>query len=279
MAVFYQKPLGYKAGVLILCTGAILYLVGFSSPNWSEFTLDVTVDIGYSPQTVSINGYHGLWKSCVKHVYVTSMCSDVDNHGWRLGVVVTMCIGIVTLAVCLASVLILNCKKTAAVNRVVEVIAAYTGISTIGSEITYAIRMHDDINDFNDAIPDDDLDFSKHHLSWAFGLCMAGSVLMVISAVVIAVYNKPVVVPPPSATMTTLSPVAGAVQMGGVPGAAQPAYVYQYPGAGNPYVVPAGAPPAYPGTAPGEGQGQVQASGFQPPAFTYNNNMAGLPGK
>ena len=74
MSIFTQRSNGYKSGIIFLWIGCLLFIIGFSSPNWTRTNLHYSghsrsparhpSGAMYRRGPLHIRGHNGLWVTC-----------------------------------------------------------------------------------------------------------------------------------------------------------------------------------------------------------------------
>ncbi|XP_076457516.1 uncharacterized protein LOC143291510 [Babylonia areolata] len=214
MSLFSQRTTGYKAGLSLLLIGCVIFVVGFSFPNWTVMSSTYLTNLDsygarhgldlltvFRPVTADIHGHSGLWITCLK-VAKDSKCAFFGSTpSWLLGVRILQSLALLGLATsCLYAVAVNWVLSSPVHNRLVEIIAALSGLLGFAGTLEYMVSSPED-RDKLFMSTDLDLTYlhhdpSKVRASWAFAVDVCGSVLCFLAAVVIGVYNQPLQINP-----------------------------------------------------------------------------------
>ncbi|KAL8580960.1 hypothetical protein ACOMHN_017527 [Nucella lapillus] len=252
MAILNERCGGYKAGMVLLLVGTVIFVSGFATPNWVELTYQVK---GVSHK---LNVHGGLWVTCVKGEYEQSLCvSAHQSQGWELAVkgLEGASLGLLVLSVFFA--FYINCMaKTITNNRALEVSTGLAAVLGISGVVLYAVKFNQDVDLVTKLLSTTISDFD-FNLSWSFGLTTGGLGVVLIACILLSVFNKPLQQPP--LPNTTFSNINGGYDNAAAATAVPPpgmVNVYATPGSMT-YTVP--PPHCYTGLTV---QGQVGGQGY-----------------
>ncbi|KAK7114583.1 uncharacterized protein [Littorina saxatilis] len=272
MAIFSSRPSGYKAGVFLLFFAVVVFIVGYAAPTWAS-----------ADTFLSIKIHAGLWMTCT---FVS-----LDGHGdgphfcsfwsvrhiaaWFHVVRLLECLCLVGLGLsCIYAVYTNCCRRAFArpVSRFLEIFTAFSGIlGFVGCMVYCGMRKHSAERDRDlSHVLATLLDSDGKTMDWAFYLATIGSILSVVAAVVIAVFNKPLDAPASNAAGTVIYTTAVFQGQGQPQGQGYPV-VGSYNGQPQPYVhhPPYGQPQLY---------DQPQSYVHPPPYGEPQPVKAGYPG-
>ncbi|KAL8587815.1 hypothetical protein ACOMHN_021033 [Nucella lapillus] len=214
--VFSKQPLGYKAGLFMLVSGLVLYMVGFFSPNWTSFHLIHREGTGTTLDdplfVMSMRGHNGLWQTCEKMLgYERVACRPASPQhgapGWISAVQGMQCLGLLGLLAACGYAVAINFIQQAPdfTKHYLEILIFASGILGVIGSIIYVTQSSGN----NDIVKiSDDLDMiffvdvnmkvvvDQNDLSWAFGLNLLGCFLAFVSSIVLCAFTRLLDAPP-----------------------------------------------------------------------------------
>ncbi|XP_076442755.1 uncharacterized protein LOC143281196 [Babylonia areolata] len=231
--LFTQRSPGYKVGLVLVLVSVVCYLTGFSAPYWTVYSVSDknSTDPDYMHEVL---GHNGLWETCSLASEFSSTCTAISHHrgypGWMSGVQGVQGVGLTGLVVASLYAGGLNFLLRKPVNnRYLEILLLLSGIlgftgSTIYAAESYGndhVLMTEDGYHHGDSEYYYYYDYESHYggervlerneLAWAFAVSLAGSLLAIVSAVVIYTQNGyvPLANPRPVATVSFSTTVGG----------------------------------------------------------------------
>lgn len=85
MSIFAQRSIGYRTGIILLLFGCVLFIIGFSSPNWTKSSLSYSghglspYGAMYDSEQVKFRGHNGLWVTCSEAGGQTQ-CASISSN-------------------------------------------------------------------------------------------------------------------------------------------------------------------------------------------------------
>ncbi|XP_070188006.1 uncharacterized protein [Littorina saxatilis] len=222
MSVFARRSSGYKAGVILHFMGCILFIVGFSSPNWTAVSVSLVAHYPvYDPMPMASlwpggqmvrQGHQGLWSTCMQDNAGHMKCEPAGDktHDWFLAVRALQCLGMIGLVASSCYVIMLNWVKDDHVhNRLVEIVAGASGLLGLIGTIAYAVNTTVGgnspiwpgqlVDHWTDYYPQ----YATSHVSWALAVDLCGCLLSTVAAIIVAAHNKALL---PLASPTAVGP-------------------------------------------------------------------------
>ncbi|KAK7113527.1 uncharacterized protein [Littorina saxatilis] len=213
MLPFTKRPFGFKLGLVMMVTGLLLYVIGFSSSYWTVYEVSF-YSSGFGDNLSdpwfieTVNGHNGLWETCgLLMGFSSQKCVAVShekNPAWVPAVQGTQCMGLVTMIAACAFALVVNfIKRSPNINnRYLEILLIVSGVlAFIGSTIYAAasngnesiLMVNDDSGLWSWVMKGDagiHRVVDKNDLSWGYVLNLIGWFLALVSAVLLCANNR-----------------------------------------------------------------------------------------
>ncbi|KAL8566601.1 hypothetical protein ACOMHN_054823 [Nucella lapillus] len=212
--VFIERSVGYKMGLLLVLVSVVCYLTGFSAPYWTVYRVSNETKGDGSKNLSSdlynrgdVQGHNGLWETCsIVPEFSARLCAAISHHhghpAWMSGVQGLQSAGLAGLVVsCLYAAGVNFLLHKPAHNRLLELVLLLSGMLGFTGSTIYAAesfgndwillgqnwRYHQDM-DHGSLQPDPEV--QKNDLGWAFGVSLTGSLLAIVSSLLIFTHNN-----------------------------------------------------------------------------------------